>query len=188
MQQIKQTTLQELKGELLTYFNWSINALVPLNPWAADRFLEANRNSITRVAQQLLQKINYTSSPIYRGIILKQPVEQLMPHKNLQYLSFSVDRAVAEHFANVNGFGSEIINMESRLGKYGYVVTYTPRYDEILFHHDFLLILPYADALTRFGFNGNLEVHGLQQQKEVMILQPTQPLTHLTSNQQLPNN
>lgn len=162
------------------YFNWSANALCPVNPKAADIFLEANRSVILKIAQLLLQGINYIPGPIYRGIILKKPVNTVEPHKNLKYLSFSTNRAVAEYFANINGFGSKIIDIPQRLGTHGYIIEYAPKITEVLFHFHLLSFLPYAEAFTLLGIDGQREVTRLMWQKEVMILQPTEPFINIS--------
>ena len=40
MQQSEKLTLQDIKGDLKTYFNWSANAVMPIRPGAADLFLQ----------------------------------------------------------------------------------------------------------------------------------------------------
>jgi hypothetical protein len=173
-------TLREIKGDLMTYFNWSANALVPITPGAADKFLKENRSTILIIAQKLLELVNYAPGTIYRGIILKQPVNSIVPHKNMEYLSFSTDRSVAEHFADVKGFGSEIIDVAAQLEEYGYIIEYTPKITEILFHHRFLSILPYAEAFSLLGRNGLSQVKRLEWQKEITIFQPAEPLFNIT--------
>jgi hypothetical protein len=176
----KKITLAQLDSDLQIYFNWSANALMPVHPGGADAYLKNNRAIILKIAHRLLGFINYMPETIYRGVILKQPVTTILPHNKLQYLSFSTDRAVAEHFADVAGFGSTIINLAARLGKYGYVIEYTPALSEVLFHYQFLSILPYAEAFDSLGMDGISEVESLKKQKEVMILQPAAPFTNIT--------
>jgi hypothetical protein len=180
MQQRKILTLEEIKGEFQIYFNWSANALMPLHPGAADVYLKENLPTIIKVARELLKQVNYTFGPIYRGVILEHPVNLIVPHKRLQYLSFSTERSVAEHFADVKGFGSEIVDVADQLGEHGYVIEYTPMSNEILFHYDFLSILPYAEAFTLVGMAGRLEVEGLRKQKEIIILQPYEPFKNIS--------
>lgn len=179
MQMQKKLTLWEVKGDLKTYFNWSANTLCPLNPGAADRFLKENKTAILNTSQKLLKLVRYVPGLIYRGILLKQTVNEIMPHERLEYLSFSTDRSVAEHFANVNGFGSEIMNLAAQLGNYGYIIEYIPSVSEVLFHYHFLSLLPYAEAFSQLGMDGTSEVVGLKNQKEVTILQPEQPFTRI---------
>ena len=174
----KKLTLAQLDSDLQIYFNWSANALMPVHAGGADAYLKANQPVIVKIAQRLLEFIDYVPETVYRGVILKQPVTEIVLHEKLQYLSFSTDLTVAEHFADINGFGSPLINLAARLGKYGYVIEYTPAISEILFHYPFLSILPYAEAFTRLGMNGPFEVESLKKQKEVMILQPVVPFTH----------
>ncbi|SIO53938.1 hypothetical protein [Chitinophaga niabensis] len=173
-------SLHEVKGDLMTYLNWSLNALVPFVPTAADRYLLENKAVIVKVSQMLLKSIHYRPSTIYRGIILRKHVNCIIPDANLQYLSFSTDRTVAEHFADINGFGSDWINVPIQLGNYGYVIQYLPNVSEVLFHYQFLDFLPYAEALNLIGMNGYDEVEGLKLQKEITILQPVDPLTNIT--------
>lgn len=164
----------------MSYFNWSANSLVPFHPGAADIYLKENRTTVLKIAQKLLKQIPYDHGPVYRGIILKQPVDVIVPHKKLQYLSFSTERLVAEHFADINGFGSEVIDVAAQLGDCGYVIEYTPKITEILFHHHFLSILPYAEAFSLLGMDGISEVEGLKKQKEIIIFQPAEPFINIT--------
>jgi hypothetical protein len=179
----KKLTLAELDSDLQIYFNWSANAIMPVHAGAADAYLKKNLATILKIAQRLLQFINYEPQPLYRGVILKQPVDVIPPHKKLQYLSFSTDRAVAEHSAHINGFGSSIMNLATRLGEHGYVIEYTPTLTEVLFHYHFFSFLPYAEAFDLLGMNGRYEVESLMKQKEVMILQPAAPFTNITKKQ-----
>ncbi len=172
--------LRELRGDFITYFNWSANVLAPINPCAADKFLKENRDSIIKVAKKLMDWIGYVPGTAYRGIILRESVNAIVPHKNLEYLSFSTERRVAEYFADINGFGSDIVDVTAQLGWYGYVIEYKPVIDEILFHYDLLEILPYAEAFSLLGMKGHSEVEGLKKQKEIVILQPTVPFTNIT--------
>ncbi|GEP94475.1 hypothetical protein [Chitinophaga cymbidii] len=177
MRQIAKLTLGEIKGDLTIYFNWSINALVPFNPGAADNYLQNNMTTIISVAQKLLHEMEYIPEKIYRGVLLKYPVTAVPPHEQLQFLSFTTDRAVAEHFARVDGFGHEIMDLPAQLGTYGYVIDYTPAITKILFHYHLLSVLPYAEALSLIGMDGQAELQGLMRQKEITILQPPQPFT-----------
>lgn len=176
----RKMTLREIESELKIYFNWSANALVPIRPGEADIYLQKNRDTVFRIAQKLLKNVNYVPGPIYRGIILRHPVNLIVPHKSLNYLSFSTDRSVAEHFADVKGFGSEIMDVATQLGDYGYIIEYTPKVTEILFHHDFLSVLPYAEAFLLMGIDGASEIKGLERQKEITIFQPEEPFINIT--------
>jgi len=179
--------LNEITGDLRTFFNWSANALLPLYPGAADKLLDLHKPTIQRIAAQLLTGI-YTPATIYRGIILREPAKQIDPQPSMQYLSFSTERRIAEHFADVNGFGSDILDVAQQLGTHGYLIEYTPQPEEILFHFALLDILPYAEAFYKIGLNGNKEINGLRQQREVMILQPKTPLTNIVKYQPQPGN
>ena len=171
--------MSQINGDLTTYFNWSANALCPINPKANDIYLQSNQSAIFQVAQQLLQDIHYRPRPIYRGIILKEPILSLKPHRNLKYLSFSDDLEVAQYFADVNGFGSQHVDVATQLGTYGYVIEYTPKLNEVLFHYDLLSILPYAEAFSLLGMHGEYEIQSITWQKEIMILQPNEPFTNI---------
>jgi hypothetical protein len=175
--QTKKLNLSDIEGDVEIFFRWSLHALYPAVPHAADRYLLRDRVTICKVAQELLRSTGYTPGPIYRGIILREPITRLEPHKNFQYLSFSADKTVAEHFANVNGFGSNILNVETQLGKHGYVIEYTPQPEEVLFHYHFFSLLPYAEVYNMMNLDGPAEVEYLRQQKEVTILQPAVPFT-----------
>lgn len=179
MKQASKTYLSQIKEDLTIYLNWSANALMPIHPGAADIYLKQNRSAILSVAQRLLKIIDYVPAPIYRGIILRQPVDSIKPHEQLQYLSFSDQRQVAEHFANSKGFGSEMMDVTAQLGNYGYVITYTPKISEVLFHWRFLSMLPYGEAFCLLGMDGQEEVNSLMKQHEIMILQPEEPFTNI---------
>lgn len=169
-------SFDEITGDLRHYFNWSINALLPRYPGAADNLLTLYGNEIKNAARNLLWVVDYNPSTLYRGVILRKPVTEITPAPSMKYLSFSIDKTVAEHFADVNGFGGDIIDVAKQLGEHGYVIEYTPQPEEVLFHYSLLDLLPYSEAFTMLGINGLREVHGLKQQKEVMILQPAAPL------------
>ncbi|MDF2190493.1 hypothetical protein [Paraflavitalea sp. CAU 1676] len=175
----KEISLKELHGELAIYFNWSANALVPIFPGASDLYLKNNFETIHKVGQSLMRSINYLPGTIYRGIILKDPVATINPHKKLMHLSFSTEKSVAIHFADTNGFGAGIMDVATRLGTYGYVIEYWPKISEILFHYDFMSILPYAESFSLLGMDGILEVNSLMRQREIIILQPSNPFTNI---------
>jgi len=167
--------------DMAIYFNWSLNALLPIYPGAADRYFEKYRETIIETGQRFLARINYTPQTIYRGIIMRKPICCLAPHETMKYLSFSTDIKVAEHFADVNGFGSDIVDVKKQLGTYGYIIEHTPAPIEILFHYELLDILPYAEAINLIGINGQKEVNGLKKKKEIMIEQPKIPFTNIKS-------
>ena len=160
------------------YFNWSFAALFGLSPGAADKFLCENLATIKAYAQELLIKIDYKPETIYRGVILNEKVDELIPHKNFTYLSFSENKTVAESFGDPTetGFGSVAF-----LGNYGYVIEYIPNLNEILYHNKFAEMLPYRQKLGSMGFNDDT----LIQQREVMILQPENPFTNIKINKTL---
>jgi hypothetical protein len=174
----RKPTFQEIKGDLIIYLQWSTIALS--NPSNSDILLKQNSTTILKTSQKLLKSANYISKPLYRGILLKDKVSEIKPHENFHSLSFSTDRAVAQHFANVHGFGSDVINIEKTLGKYGYIIEYTHSASEVLFHYRFLSILPYVEIFDSLGFNGFKEVEELKKQKEVTIIQPSQPFRNIT--------
>lgn len=178
MQQHKKLTLRDLNGDFKIYFLWS--ATVLSNPAAVDNYLLKNKNTILKVSQKLLRWVNYVPAPIYRGIILRERVNEIKPNEKLPSLSFSADRSVAEHFADIKGFGSQLVNIEEQLGTFGYVIEYTPKTTEVLFHYRFLSILPYAEAFNLNGMQGQNEVEYLKKQKEVTILQPKEPFINIT--------
>lgn len=179
MKPFPKVRLQDLQGDLHTYFNWSANALMPIRRGAAHRFLMENRLVIHSTAQRLLKQMNYSPQTLYRGIILREPVEQIAPHPKFTYLSFSADPVVAAHFGNYNGFGSNLVNVAEQLGKFGYVIPYKPAFREILFHYRFLSFLPYAEAFTLIGVDGLGQVENLKRQKEIVIFQPSFPFTNI---------
>lgn len=145
----------------------------------ADRYLKENREVIVNTAGKLLRQIDYVPSLIYRGVLLKDAVEKLFPNVNMAYCSFSECEDVARHFASINGFGSELIDLKSRLGEYGYIIRYTPKFEEVIFHHLLLEILPFSEALDLIGMDGYAEIQGLKRQREITILQPEKPFTNL---------
>lgn len=170
-------TIDNMSDELKAYFNWSANALVPFYSKAADLWLMKHKEVVIEVAQQLLELIDYKPTELYRGVILREHVDTIEPHPNFTYLSFSESKEIACHFADINGFGSDIVDVRAQLGDHCYVITYTPEISEVLYHHAFLTLLPYAEVFTRIGMNGLAEVQGLARQKEVTILQPDKPFT-----------
>lgn len=180
MSQLNKYSVEDMSGSLGIYFNWSINALVPFNSKAADKYLKIHKAVIVEISQMLLQRILFVTREIYRGVLLKEPTNEIQPHNNLEYLSFTEDIKIAQSFANINGFGSEVMDLREMLGGFGYVITYYPHISEVLFHYKFLDLLPYQEALTQIGMNGMEEVRGLKIQKEVTIIQPEQPFTQIT--------
>ena len=172
-------SLEEIQGDLAIYFNWSANALVPINPGASDRYLKDNFLPVWKIAQEFLEHVSDLPDKIYRGIILREPATSVEPHKAIGHLSFSTDKKVAEHFANIKGFGSDVLDLTVRLGKYGYVIEYSPDITEILFHYEFLSMLPYAEAFDLLGMDGESEVNSLMKQKEITIIQPPYPFTNV---------
>jgi hypothetical protein len=143
-------------------------ALLGGNPVAADQLLKANLDIIKEISGVLLGKFNYTPKEIYRGIILPNEIDELKPHENFTYLSFSEDRKIAESFANPTptGFGSLFY-----LGKYGYVIEYIPKPEEVIFHYKFMELLPYRSVFIKAGLGDET----LNEQKEVTLLQPQEP-------------
>jgi hypothetical protein len=162
-------TNEELVG---IYFQWSCRALLGGDPVATDKFLNDNIDVIKTVAQVMLKKVNYYPTEIYRGIILPEEVDELKPHKNFTYLSFSEDRKIAESFADPSpsGFGTLFF-----LGEYGYLIKYVPKIEEIIFHYSFLNLLPYQEVFIKAGYGDDL----LVEQKEVTILQPQEPFKRI---------
>lgn len=154
--------------------NWSLNALIPHNSKYADYYLKENREVILNFSTKLLKMISYSEEVLYRGIILKNELVDLVIHPmdQFQYLSFSTDYRVATHFADpISGFGTDLIDVKSQLGEYGYIIKYKPILDEILFHYSFLKILPYTKLIDKD------ELVSLYNQKEVTIVQPSHPFT-----------
>lgn len=161
--------MKGIKKELHNYFNWSCNALLGGNPVGADNFLKLHFEEIKEVAQVLLMGIEYIPSKVYRGVILRETIDELKPHPNFTYVSFSEDKNIAEAFADTSeeGFGSVFY-----LGDYGYIIEHEPKLEEILFHWRFIELLPYEKAFKRAGFTDPL----FRKQKEVTIIQPDNPL------------
>lgn len=148
---------------LKAYFYFAVHALRGGNPVATDKFLKDHFDTILTVADALFDEID--QKPIYRGLILNRPQKYLKPHPNFTYISCSEDRSVAEHFADPTpqGFGSF-----GYLGDYGYVVEIKPPY-RTLFHHS---LFNHPDVGSIFKRLFKLPTHDLEEQKEVMILQP----------------
>lgn len=166
------------------YFNWSLNALMPVNSGAADEYMRQNREPIVSIAHTLLKMINYEPQPIFRGLLMKHPdLLEISPRNGYEYLSFTDDEKVAEHFSNINGFGAEyagFLDTAKQLGTYGYVIEYTPKFSEVLFHYKLLDMLPYAVALTNvLGMDGKKEIKEIKKQREIMILQPKEPFSKI---------
>lgn len=170
--------MQIINKELLRlYFTWSSNALIGFNPSMSDRQLRDNYPAIKLVADYLLKEINYQPKGIYRGIIMHdQALTELIPHKNMTYLSFSEDLNIARHFADVNGFGAQY-GINNRLGKHGYIIPFMPQLKDVLFHHHFIQIFPYIKVWNEMGIDGTDKT--LEIQKEVMIRQPQEPFKNI---------
>lgn len=166
------------KEDIRLYFQWSSHALIGFNPTLSDRCLRENFEIIKSVSDYLLNSIDYKPIEIYRGIIMKEPsLTNLMPHKNMTYLSFSEDLNIAKSFADVNGFCSQF-GINHLLGKHGYIVSYTPQLSEVLFHHSFIDIFPYIKSWNSMGIDGTEKT--LEIQKEVMIIQPKEAFKNIT--------
>lgn len=180
MQDTKPLKLSQLSGDLAIYFTWSANALCPTNPQAIDLYFQANQAAIVKTAQKLLQGINFAPGLLYRGIVLREPIVTLKPHHKIKYLSFSESRLVAQHFADVDGFGSQYIDVRAQLGTFGYVIEYMPEVTEVVFHYHLLSVLPYAEAFSKLGMRGDVEVKTMTWQREVMIVQPTEPFIQIS--------
>lgn len=158
------------KHELQTYFNWSCALLVG-DPVEADGFLRHNMVTIKKVAGELLRQIDYEPMTVYRGVIIKQrELTRLEPHNGFTYLSFSENVNIALKFANPADDMAFMVR--HRLGEdqlYGYVAEYVPQQEEVLFHHHFLQILPYVQAIYAAQ---NVDASRIHLQEEVTILQP----------------
>jgi hypothetical protein len=158
------------------YYNWSLHALIGLDNAAADKYLNENLATIKEIAGALLRDMEIEPQEIYRGILMHEAdLTELKPHDNYTYLSFSDDPKIANSFADVNGFGSEF-GINHNLGRYGYVVSYTPQLSEILFHHSFLDVFPYRKHMKQIVGDTSKT---MDIQKEVMILQPAEPFKNL---------
>jgi hypothetical protein len=169
-----------MTSDFKIYFNWSANALMPVNSGAADGYLSENKNAILRVAKHLLQQIGYEPHTIYRGLLMKDEVSVIPPREGMQYCSFSESYDVALHFADPDGFGAIVLDNRKMLGEHGYLIEYTPQLSEVLFHYSFLSILPYDEAFTQIlNLDGATEVEGLKEQKEIIIQQPALPFTQI---------
>ncbi|WP_127128002.1 hypothetical protein [Pseudoflavitalea rhizosphaerae] len=179
MSHLKKYSLYDMLGDLGIYFNWSINALVPIKLNAADNYFKIHKDTVIRVSQMLLQQIMFMPTEIYRGILLKKAVTTLEPHPEMEHLSFTEDINVAKYFASIDGFGSDKVNLNLLLGEFGHLIKYTPFTTEVLFHHKFLDILPYTEALAKVNFIPHGHVEWLKEQKEITILQPVRPFYNI---------
>jgi hypothetical protein len=161
-----------LNDKARIYFKWSCIALLGSDPVAADKLLSQNLDIIKEIAGELLKKIKYEPIEIYRGVILTEEILELKSHPNFTYISFSEDKKIAESFADNSpkGFGSLFY-----LGDYGYVVRHTPKPEEILFHYRFMELLPYKRVFIEAGLGDET----LNEQKEVMLLQPQESFTKI---------
>lgn len=164
--------------KLSIYFTWSCHALIGRSPVAVNTFLNENLDTIKEVAAELLKGFNPTM--LYRGIIVREKINELPPHENFTYLSFSEDKDIAASFADPspNGFGSAF-----HLGDYGYVIEYTPKVEEVLWHYSFFNKFPYLDAMLDVGVDGTT----IPVQKEVILLQPETPFKVFEFDSYLPN-
>jgi len=165
--------------DLSIYFNWTANALMPVIVGAAYRYFALHRETIVRMANRFLNPVEDCPEIIYRGVIFKTPTTRIEPHPAMKYLSFTTCKEVAEHFASVDGFGSDVINVSQQLGTFGYIIEHKPKPTEILFHFKLLDIFPYMEAFNAMGLNGQKDVDGLKWQREIMIEQPATAFTNL---------
>jgi hypothetical protein len=164
------------------YINWSLNMLLPIHTGAADRYLILHRDAVLSEASRLLIEIGYKPGTIYRGLLLEDDVNEIKPHENFQYLSFTDDKNVADHFADpVNGFGNGIIDLKE-LGEYGYVIEYIPKIEEVLYHYKFLDLIDYGKYIDAIGMDGASEIAGLKKQREITILQPVEPFVSISKH------
>lgn len=160
------------QNEFEIYFNWSCNLLVG-EPIATDAYLKQNIGTVKRCAIELLRIIEYTPQKIYRGIVMTEHgLTELKPHNGFTYLSFSEDFAVAKIFADP--MHNMAVEIRKRIGSNlsGYITEYTPQLDEILFHHKFLKMFPYVEAILE----KDIDASRIHTQQEVTILQPSYPL------------
>jgi hypothetical protein len=169
----KHINKSSMRVEEKIFMNWACNLLCPFNPSAVDDYLREKIHIIKGVAAELLQEIDYTPTTIYRGVVLKEEITQLQPHKNFTYLSFSESKNIAYNFADTteSGFPS-LFN----LGEHGYIVEYLPRPQEIIFHYKMLDVIPVLELLAAAGMDSPT----IPEQQEVTILQPKQPFTIVT--------
>jgi hypothetical protein len=153
------------------YFEWSSLALLGGDPVGCDKFLNENFFDIKEVAQYFLK--DYTPSLLYRGVILTEKVDTLKPHPNFTALSFSEDKKIAESFADssANGFGTVFY-----LGDKGYVVEYTPKKEEVLFHYKMFEFFPYKERFESWDISG---FDDLVAQREVIIIQPKEDFKNI---------
>lgn len=157
------------QADLDIYFNWSCNQLAG-DPVATDAYLRKNLEVVKRVAAKLLY--GYKPKPLYRGVIMRESgLTELKPSPDFTYLSFSEDKNVAEIFADPEHHMAVELRKQGK--HYGYITEYTPKIEEILFHHVFLEMFPYVECLL---IKINVDGSKLHEQKEVTILQPTHPL------------
>jgi hypothetical protein len=164
--------------DLQIYFYWSLRSTIGQKPAEVDAFLLQNLQVIKDTAQKLMSIVKYVEKPLYRGIILKNKVQEIKPDERYNYLSFTENLNLAKHFADPTetGFGlGPTMKTKDYLGEYGYVIEYTPKKSEILFHHDFAKFLPYVENMVSLGIN---EIKILEQ-KEIQILQPQEPFTNI---------
>ena len=163
--------------DIETYFEWSVEAVRGLDPNLNCAFLLRHETVIRRCAQVLLSKARYVPVPVFRGVVFKSPnVKAVHPHPFFTYLSFTEDENIAKWFADPGPRGFGLGKASASLGDHGYIIKYQPKLDEILFHWQFLNVMPYMNALSQLGIDGRM----LPRQKEVIVYQPREPLIDLS--------
>lgn len=135
-----QSITSENENTAQHYINFVCNALVASNT-NVDKYYLANKASIDSFAKLMLEKHPVDRKPLFRGILLEnQKTSRLNPLNHVQFLSFSESLKVAQDFADINSSISFAMRLEYPNSE-GYLITHTPSYNEILFHHSWVDLL-----------------------------------------------
>jgi hypothetical protein len=118
------------------YINWIIYAIVG-RPQEGDDLMRREGSGIRSVAKHLLKIRKPRITTLYRGLLLnpeesEDRIIEQDPH--LTYVSFSENRDVACWFADPDSTMSGLVK-EIRPDVEGWVMEYTPKLSDILFHY-----------------------------------------------------
>ena len=118
------------------YINWALYAIVG-GLREADEIMRSHRHSILQVASALRADYGVPEKTLYRGVLAPKGIVKggvLKPEPRVTFVSFSEDRDVACWFSDKRAFISAYI-LEHDPTAVGWIATYAPDPDEVLFSH-----------------------------------------------------
>lgn len=158
------------------YLEFVWESIFGTSPTRAHSLYLKNKNQILSSASLMREKFPIKNNIFYRGVILnpkKIPGKSLEPISDINFISFTEDRKVAEYFADKT---SEVSRELARNipNAAGYLIEYQAELSEILFHHSWTPHLGlHTQALLHsrslsFGMDA---VSLIQSQQEVILEQ-----------------